>query len=275
MINIPIPWTNDVAAYGRQYTVNRKDQFQTRPDGAYASATAKGGTVGSDLPVGSKVKITDINGTNHTFLIVHQGIPDTQIYDVSCDGIWLLRKNVYTSVVWYNQTGNVNYAISNVNTFCNNTFLNLFDQWIKDKIKEVKIPYMENDILHSGSDGLATKAFLPSVVELGVPVDSKNYVPQDGKKLDYFLAGENTESYAFRVATNDNGTAVEWWSRTRWKNSYGIQNNVWCIRDNGSKTNAALTASKNVRPAFILPSNTLFSLEPDADGCYTLIGGVS
>lgn len=44
--------------------------------------------------VGSTVKIK-VNGTVKDFIIVHQGIPDAGIYDASCNGTWLMMKDIY------------------------------------------------------------------------------------------------------------------------------------------------------------------------------------
>ena len=45
-----------------------------------------------DMAVGSTVKIK-VNGTAKDFIIVHQGNPDSTIYDSSCDGTWVLMKD--------------------------------------------------------------------------------------------------------------------------------------------------------------------------------------
>lgn len=45
--------------------------------------------------VGSIVKIK-VNGAAKDFIIVHQGKPSS-VYDDSCNGTWLLMKDIYTT----------------------------------------------------------------------------------------------------------------------------------------------------------------------------------
>ena len=45
--------------------------------------------------VGSIVKIK-VNGASKDFIVVQQGNPNTGTYDASCDGTWLLMKDIYT-----------------------------------------------------------------------------------------------------------------------------------------------------------------------------------
>lgn len=46
------------------------------------------------LAVGSTVKIA-VGGTDYDWLVVHQGLPGS-MYDASCNGTWLLMKDIYT-----------------------------------------------------------------------------------------------------------------------------------------------------------------------------------
>lgn len=95
--------------------------------------------------VGSIVKLK-VNGTAKEFIVVHQGKPGS-MYDDSCNGTWLLMKDIYENRVW--QSGDINkYESSDIHAYLNSTFLNLFDSNIKDAIKQVKIPYRKN----GGSD---------------------------------------------------------------------------------------------------------------------------
>ena len=54
---------------------------------------ARRGTPISDLPVGNAIKL-NVGGNPLEFLIVHQGLPGDS-YDESCDGAWLLMKDIY------------------------------------------------------------------------------------------------------------------------------------------------------------------------------------
>ena len=91
-----------------------------------------------DMTVGSTVKIK-VNGTAKDFIIVHQGNPDSTIYDSSCYGTWVLMKNIYENLVWSSpRIGD--YARSDINSYLNSTFLNRIDADIREEIKQVKIP---------------------------------------------------------------------------------------------------------------------------------------
>ena len=43
--------------------------------------------------IGSTVKLK-VGGTMRDFIVVHKGKP-SGIYDASCDGVWLLMKDIY------------------------------------------------------------------------------------------------------------------------------------------------------------------------------------
>ena len=121
----------------------------------------RGGTLGS-YDVGKTIKIA-VDGKDYDWLVVHQGVPDAGIYDASCNGTWLLMKDIYTVLRFGN---NNSYKNSNIHTYLNGTFYNLIDSNIRAAIKQVKIPYYNgpgsSGRLDTGSNGLSTKVFLPS-----------------------------------------------------------------------------------------------------------------
>ena len=57
-------------------------------------------TIGTKA-VGSIVKLT-VGGTLRNFIIVHQGKPSS-LYDASCDGTWLLRKDILETRLTFEQ----------------------------------------------------------------------------------------------------------------------------------------------------------------------------
>ena len=61
--------------------------------------------------VGSIVKIK-VNGAAKDFIIVHQGKPSS-VYDDSCNGTWLLMKDIYTTCTFGN---NNSYKDSSIHT---------------------------------------------------------------------------------------------------------------------------------------------------------------
>lgn len=210
----------------------------------------------STKAVGSTVKLK-VNGTAKEFIVVHQGKPSS-LYDDSCNGTWLLMKDIYENRVW--QSGNINkYESSDIHTYLNNTFLNLFESNIRDAIKQVKIPYRKNGgsggTDQSGANGLSTKIFLLSGYEVGWTTSDYSYFPVDGAKLSYFESGTGTSANNKRIA-NLNGSAAIWWLRSPYTGSTDL---VWRVYTNGFYNSSYASYSHGIRPALILPSTLLVS----------------
>ena len=210
----------------------------------------------STKAVGSTVKLK-VNGTAKEFIVVHQGKPSS-LYDDSCNGTWLLMKDIYENRVW--QSGNINkYESSDIHTYLNNTFLNLFESNIRDAIKQVKIPYRKNGgsggTDQSGANGLSAKIFLLSGYEVGWTTSDYSYFPVDGAKLSYFESGTGTSANNKRIA-NLNGSAAYWWLRSPNTSNHS---NVWNVNTNGDYNYNYASNSFGIRPALILPSTLLVS----------------
>ena len=210
----------------------------------------------STKAVGSTVKLT-VNGKAREFIVVHQGKPSS-VYDESCNGTWLLMKDIYENRVW--QSGNINkYESSDIHTYLNNTFLNLFESNIRDAIKQVKIPYRKNGgsggTDQSGANGLSAKIFLLSGYEVGWTTSDYSYFPVDGAKLSYFESGTGTSANNKRIAKL-NGSAALWWLRSPLTyNTYY----VWCVYSGGDYYIYSASNSYGIRPALVLPSTLLVS----------------
>ena len=210
----------------------------------------------STKAVGSTVKLK-VNGTAKEFIVVHQGKPSS-LYDDSCNGTWLLMKDIYENRVW--QSRNINkYESSDIHTYLNNTFLNLFESNIRDAIKQVKIPYRKNGgsggTDQSGANGLSAKIFLLSGYEVGWTTSDYSYFPVDGAKLSYFESGTGTSANNKRIA-NLNGSAAFWWLRSPDTHD---ANRVWCVYTDGDCRYYLASNSYGIRPALILPSTLLVS----------------
>lgn len=210
----------------------------------------------STKAVGSTVKLK-VNGTAKEFIVVHQGKPSS-LYDDSCNGTWLLMKDIYENRVW--QSGNINkYESSDIHTYLNNTFLNLFESNIRDAIKQAKIPYRKNGgsggTDQSGANGLSAKIFLLSGYEVGWTTSDYSYFPVDGAKLSYFESGTGTSANNKRIA-NLNGSAAYWWLRSPRARDTDV---VWRVYTNGNFHSNYASNSYGIRPALILPSTLLVS----------------
>ena len=206
----------------------------------------------SSKAIGSTIKLK-VNGSARNFIVVHQGKPSS-VYDDSCNGTWVLMKDIYTTYTFGN---NNSYKDSSIHTYLNGTFYNLIDSNIRAAIKQVKIPYQNGTgsggSLATGSNGLSTKVFLLSGYEVGWTTSDNGYFPKDGVRLAYF--GNSSGGNSKRVAYNGSSAAV-WWLRSPCTdgNSY-----VWGVSADGSNFSSWYDYSIGVRPALILPSTLLVS----------------
>lgn len=216
------------------------------------------GIAAGDIAVGSTVKLME-SGTAVEYLVVNQGIPSSSnLYDSSCDGTWLLRNSCLDSRTWNvrQDSGSNGYASSTINTWLNGDFCNTLGSAEQAAVKQVKIPYCtgsKNGTVNSGVNGLSVKAFLLSSYEVGWTSSDYTYCPQDGAKLDYFIAGTGGNSK--RVAPGN----VFWWLRSQYLNdSY----KVWCILATGGQYYySSYDYSAGIRPALVLSKTAIF----DAD----------
>lgn len=208
-----------------------------------------------DKAVGSIVKLK-VSGAAKEFIVVHQGKPSS-LYDVSCDGTWLLMKDCYEKRQWNSPKSNV-YKESTVHSYLNSTFLNLFDADIKAKIKKIKIPHVNgtgfSDVA-SGASGLEAQIFLLSGYEVGYAQASDEHFPIDGAKLDYFVIGIGAAPQQKRIA-NLNGSATYWWLRSPYM---GSSNYAWYVESSGNCSSNSCSGTCSLRPTLILPSNLLIS----------------
>lgn len=199
----------------------------------------------STKAVGSIVKIK-VNGAAKDFIIVHQGLPSSA-YDASCNGVWVVMKDIYTTMKW--DGSNNDYLNSDMTAYLNGTFISLIDADIRNAIKRVKIPYTNysNNNVMSGSNGLSCKVFLLSGTEVGF--SGVSYMSTEGAKLSYF------DSASKRVAYNGS-SAAEWWLRSP---STGSGLGVWYVKSGGSCDYWGYYGTCGVRPAFVLPSELVVS----------------
>ena len=211
----------------------------------------------SSKAVGSIVKL-NVGGVAKNFIVVHQGRPSS-LYDTSCDGTWLLMEDCYESKRWH--SSNVNdYANSEIRSYLNSTFLNLFDANIKSAIKQVKLPYRAGSgygtTITSGANGLSTKIFLLSGPEVNWTSSTHSYIPNDGACLSYFSGCATTD--AKRIAKL-NGSAVIWWLRSPYcYSNYGASRALY-VNTNGNWGINYCSYSYGIRPALVLPSSLLVS----------------
>jgi hypothetical protein len=207
----------------------------------------------SSKAIGSTIKLK-VNGSAKDFIVVHQGKPSS-VYDDSCNGTWLLMKDIYTTMKW--DGSNNDYLNSDMTAYLNGTFISLLDADIRNAIKQVKIPYQNGTgfggSLATGSNGLSTKVFLLSGYEVGWTTSDNSYFPKDGVRLAYF--GNSSGGNRNRIAYNGS-SAAGWWLRSSYT---GNNYYVWYVGSGGSYDNWSYSNPYGVRPALILPSTLLVS----------------
>lgn len=208
------------------------------------------GILASDIAVGSTVKLME-NGSPVEYLVVNQGVPSgSNLYDSSCNGTWLLRKDVFTISGW--SSNNNSYKDSYIHGWLKNDFIGVFDSTTQDIIQQVKIPYVNGVAGSAVANDLSTKIFLLCGYELGWNSVSSPYFPEDGACLDYF-AGTTTKD-SKRIAYF-NSTATGWWTRS--PSTYNAIL-VWYPSAGGDCYDDRMDVSHGVRPALVLSSNALF-----------------
>lgn len=212
------------------------------------------GILASALSVGSTVKLME-GGTAVDYLVVNQGIPsNSNLYDSSCNGTWLLRKDVHSKRQW-NSSDISTYASSDINRWLNGDFFNSLGTIEQTVVKQVKIPYCVgggNTTINSGTNGLSTKAFLLGGHEVGWTSSSSS--PLDGTILFYFISGLGDTAKSKRIAYLD-GAATEWWLRS-WQTI--TDSSIWDVISDGGIGAGPASNSWGIRPTLILPFTAKF-----------------
>ena len=225
------------------------------------------GIMASDLPIGQIVKLME-GGVETEFIVVNQGIPEnSSLYDASCNGTWLLRKDIKENRAG-DGSGSNNYSASTINAWLNGEYISSLGNVEQQTIRQVKIPYVngtgESGSVTSGANGLSVKVFLVSGYEVGFTTDVSDYLPQDGAKLSYFESGTGTSANNKRIAYL-NGLAGFWWLRSPYTRN---DSSVWNVRSNGYHNYFDAYDSRGIRPALILPFTAKFNPETKV-----LVGG--
>lgn len=242
--------TNDTTYYYGVFAYN-KDGVAS--EGAFVTATPMAGTPVSSLAVGTLIKINE-NGAPVEYLIVNQGLPSS-MYDASCDGCWVLRKDIAENRAW--DSSDNNYKNSDIQAYLNGSWLSRYSAGVLSQIKQVKIPYVNGTgsggSVASGANGLRCKIFLLSGYEVGFSTSDGSHFPRDGAKLSYFSSGTGSAANNKRIA-NYNGSASRWLLRSPVTN---YTNYVWGVLSDGRCRDWDYSIAYGVRPVLILPSTAL------------------
>lgn len=206
------------------------------------------GLLASDVEIGTSVFLPK-SGTKEEFLVVQQGKP-SNLYDDSCDGTWLLRKDLYTTA----SPGSYNtYPYTGIHTACTEYFTSL-DAGVRELVLPAIIPFnagsngttygWSNYQTYSGASGLKCQCFSLSAQEVGFPNSIDAYLTVDGAPLAYFAENSNSK----RVA-HLNGAATIWYTRTPSQRGQNFLAIVW----SSGEYDANRSGTYGIRPAIILP----------------------
>ena len=217
-------------------------------------AVASGTPIGN-VAVGDIIQLRE-NLVPVDYIVVHQGLPSS-MYDASCDGAWLLRKDIAEKREW-NDTNVNDYKNSTINSYLNSTYLNRFDPDVQGAIKQVKIPYRKGSgygkTVTSGASGLSAKIFLLSSTEVSFNHD---YMPtNEGAELSYFAGCADNGADNKRIAYL-NSSATNWWLRSPYCHSSGGSARALAVDYNGGWGNGTCSYPLGIRPALVLPSDFL------------------
>lgn len=216
----------------------------------------------ANVSVGDEVNLP-YNGVMVPHIVLHIGNPDAEMYDASCDGVWLLRKDCVEQGQWNS---------SNVNTLHNSNIMSTmqgyganYDSAVQAAIQTVKIPYCVgggNNTVRALDIGLECKIFPLSGYEVGFSIDAISNIPIDGSVLSYFQGTTTSTADPKRVAYYD-GTAISWWLRTP---NINYSNRAYSVAASGAYSGYDCTTSYGIRPCFIMPTTFTATYFVDENG---------
>lgn len=214
-----------------------------------------------DVAVGTVVKAKE-SGSPVEFIVIQQGRPSSAYYNFD-NVTLLLRKDIHSLRAW-SSSGN-DYENSDINSWLNNNYLNLFDEDIRAMVQTVKIPYRPDDgsssTVNQGSRGLSTKCFLPSMTEINLDSGDATL----GVTLSYFIGASNSK----RVAKY-NGYNSSYWTRTPdgYDSSRGRYRACY-VQISGSEGAFSTNSTEGVRPIvpfssdlFVMDDGTIITNQP-------------
>lgn len=207
-----------------------------------------------NVAVGGIVKLKE-SGTPQEYIVVHQGKPSA-MYDDSCNGTWLLKKDAWRKYAWDDDQKS-EYLNSNFVKSLDE-FVSLLDPSIEPFIKTVKIPYCVGgyggDQIISGPNGNPCRVFPLGLYEIGLHKGYYSSIPADGSKLSYFDYGNGSSEKDKRIA-EFNGDRISWWTRSP---DPSLPKRAWYIGSDGDYSKTFTTVDYfYVRPAMIMQKSIL------------------
>ena len=274
-------WYINKDLYARQFTYNAKKQYQTMLEGATAYLPIMpDGQELSKLPSKSKIKLGKVNNTVLKW-IVCRDTSDNQVRLILDGSSYnVLGEKQFDAPEPSNSNsdrrsyGNNRYIWSNLHQWLNsnkpanqwytsqhgadappnyanqNGFLN---QWAEKEIKSLELAnwtVTKSSVDGSGSETFRSRVTLASTTELGLESGT------GGGRLDIMNSN------------GDRGLGNFYWCRTP---HLSFADSVRGVNGVGSLYFERASYAFGVRPLCKPLSNILVSLEPDSEGCYTIV----
>lgn len=228
--------------------------------GVAPNMTIPGYIRATDIAVGSIVKLKE-SYVDVEYIVINQGIPqNSSLYDDSCDGVWILRKEIFekkTLTIATGSSSTFGYVELNLDDCIQSEFYDIvFDSKTKSAIKEVRIPYVKSTnplSINSGKNGLLVNAFPLSCYEVGITNTGIN----TGARLEYFDVSDDVQLNSKRRATYQ-GSLTKWALRDVYWYSGQSSNRIPTIQADGTVLYETSGIFAGIRPAMILSKTALF-----------------
>lgn len=198
----------------------------------------------SDLPLGALINVGTDGGA---------GTPNYEIADkdnLVSGGVVLVRKNVHSESTF---GSTVSYPNSNLDNLITTTIYNQMPSKLRDIMMDVSFPLYS--YLLSSSENIIRKMFTLTYIMVGFYAI---HGIEEGKKLQLYTSN-TSRTKTFK------GNMSSWWL-----SSQDSKYDVMYVTGHGGSVEVSPSSICGVVPAFVIPSNTLYSTTPNTDGSYNL-----
>ena len=203
-----------------------------------------GGAPISDLPLGALINVGTDGGA---------GTPNYEIADkdnLVSGGVVLVRKNVHSESTF---GSTVSYPNSTLDNLITTTIYNQMPSKLRDIMMDVSFELYS--YLLSSSENIIRKMFTLTYLMVGFYAIKG---VEEGKKLQLYT-NEASRTKTFK------GNISSWWL-----SSQDSKHDVMYVTGHGGSVERSPSSICGVVPAFVIPSNTLYSTTPNTDGSYNL-----